>query len=124
MIDAVLITEFKLRQTLFAFIFLAGIKFIEVFEITRAFIIAAFVDSKERFLFPEVERIVAVGAPEGCFGLPFVFADLREGAADFATDLRLKNAIVVVEEAMWGVAARAFDVFWDEKLLRLMRDRF
>lgn len=76
MIDAVLVAEFKLRQTLFAFIFLAGVKFIEVFEITRAVIVAAFVDSKERFLFPEVERVVTVGAPEGRFGLTFVFTDL------------------------------------------------
>jgi len=38
--------------------------------------------------------------------------------------LRAKLAIVVVEEAMRGIAAGAFDVFWDEKLLGSMGNRF
>jgi hypothetical protein len=75
-IDAVLVAEFKLRYALSTFIFLAWVELVEVLEIARAVIVAAFVDSKERFLFPEVERVVTVGAPEDRFGLTFVFTDL------------------------------------------------
>ena len=75
-IDAVLVAEFKLRYALSTFFFLAWVELVEVLEIAGAVIVAALIDGKERFLFPEVERMVTVGAPEGCFGLLFVFANL------------------------------------------------
>lgn len=95
-IFTVLVTEFELRRFSFTQGFLEGVEFIKVFCKAGTLIIVTFVDRAIFTMFPKVERIVAMGAPE--FGFVSQAAmEVEETIADFTFDLRAFYSVVEVK---------------------------
>jgi len=67
MIFSVLITEFELRKFCFTEDFLEYIEFIKVFDESRTSIIIAFVHGAVFTMFPKIESMVTMRAPEFSF---------------------------------------------------------
>ena len=92
------------------------IHFLEVMQIVGTFRIHTLMDDEMLTVFFMSQSLTAVWAAQGVLFGKTVVIRRKGGVADFALDLP-GFTIVAIEVRLWGVAGRAFTVFWDVTLL-------
>lgn len=123
MIFSKLVTQLKLWGFGFSEFFLIGIESGQRLEIDRAGVIVTLVNGALELLFPAIEGMPTIGAPEFGFGFSERFMELEKMTANFTTDLLTKFAIVVVKKFIWGLTVGAASTFGDFLLRTAMLHR-
>ena len=98
MVLAVLVTEFELAGFFSLKLTFFGVELLTGCEESGAMVVWALVDCEDRRVFPSIQGGATVGAPkDGMAAWSAVRRKLREGQADFTSELGVFFSVVKVE---------------------------